>query len=69
MSSAAISAQNNVQGLILGYIYRYTPVATALLGRLSMPTYFGQNASVLSLSARYLQLNSRWIMWAPIIYR
>ena len=27
----AISAQNNFQGLILGgYIYRYTPVATAL---------------------------------------
>jgi len=30
-SSAAISAQHNFQGLILGgYIYRYTPVATAL---------------------------------------
>ena len=31
MTSAAISAQNNFQGLILGgYIYRYTPVATPL---------------------------------------
>ena len=31
-SSAAISAQNNFQGLILGgYIYRYTPVATPLV--------------------------------------
>jgi len=30
-TSAAISAQNNLQGLILGgYIYRYTPVATPL---------------------------------------
>jgi len=31
-TSAAISTQNNFQGLILGgYIYRYTPVATPLL--------------------------------------
>ena len=31
MTSAAISAQNSFQGLILGgYIYRYTPVATPL---------------------------------------
>jgi len=31
-TSAAITAQNNFQGLILGgYIYRYTPVATPLL--------------------------------------
>ena len=30
-TSAAISAQNNFQGLILGgYIYRYTPIATPL---------------------------------------
>jgi len=41
-TSAAISAQNNFQGLILGgYIYRYTPVATPLF--LSRP---GQKAEL-----------------------
>jgi len=49
-TSAAISAQSNFQGLILGgYIYRYTPVATSL----SIPPNV---ATILVRKSRYIQL-------------